>query len=65
MPRAGARLEHEQRLADLGEPVLTVPEPDVAMRWLAEAGWSVDDVHDVADGERDAPTGRLLVLAHR
>jgi methyltransferase (TIGR00027 family) len=60
-----AREEHEQRLADLGEPVLTVPERDVAMLWLAEAGWSVADVRDVADGDRDAPTGRLLVLARR
>ncbi len=59
-----ARLEHEQRLADLGEPVLTVPERDVAMRWLAEAGWSVDRTDDVAD-ENGAPTGLLLVLAHR
>jgi methyltransferase (TIGR00027 family) len=60
-----ARLEHEQRVADLGEPVLTVPEHDVAMGWLAGAGWSVDDVDDVGDGERGQRTGRLLVLAHR
>ena len=60
-----ARLEHEQRLADVGEPVLTVPERDVAMSWLAEAGWSVDDVDDVGDGPDGVRTGRLLVLAHR
>lgn len=60
-----ARTEHERRLAAAGEPVLTVPDRAVALRWLAEAGWSrqhVDEGAALAPGSR---SGRLLVRARR
>ncbi len=59
------RTKHEQRLAASGEAVLTVPEREVVLRWLAEPGWSlvhIDDVADLAPGTRP---GRLLVRARR
>ena len=43
-------LERRRRLAEMGEPVLTVPERDVALGWLAEAGWEATSVVDVAEG---------------
>lgn len=60
-----ARTEHERRLAASGEPVLTVPDRDDALAWLAEAGWSsprIDEVAELAPGTR---SGRLLVHARR
>jgi len=60
-----ARTEHERRLAASGEPVLTVPDRDTALAWLAEAGWSsphIDEVAELAPGTR---SGRLLVRARR
>ncbi|MGO9875930.1 MAG: class I SAM-dependent methyltransferase [Acidimicrobiia bacterium] len=59
------RTNHEQRLAESGETVLTVPDREVALRWLAEPGWAlvhIDDIADVAPGTRP---GRLLVRARR
>ncbi len=61
---ARVRLEHEQRLAESGEPVLTVPERDVALRWLSEAGWAAQSVVDIAELQVGTRPGRLLVLAH-
>jgi O-methyltransferase involved in polyketide biosynthesis len=55
-----ARLQHERELANSGEPVLTVPERDVALRWLAEARWKVESVVEVSG----ARPGRLLIVAH-
>jgi O-methyltransferase involved in polyketide biosynthesis len=37
--RGSERREHEERLARSGEPVLTVPDPETALRWVAESGW--------------------------
>lgn len=62
--QAEARRRHEQALAESGEPVLTVPDREVALRWLAEAGWIVDSVVDVADLQPSTSPGWLLVLAH-
>jgi methyltransferase (TIGR00027 family) len=60
------RRAHERRLADSGEPVLTVPEREVALGWLATAGWTVDQVLDPQSaGHPDARAGWLLVHAHR
>lgn len=56
-------LERRRRLAELGEPVLTVPERAVALRWLAEAGWDPTSVVDVAEQRPGARPGRLLVSA--
>ena len=58
-----ARVAHDARLAEAGEPVLTVPQRDVALRWLREAGWTITSVEDSAGGQRPEPSGRLLVLA--
>jgi methyltransferase (TIGR00027 family) len=53
-----ARRADEQRLADAGEAVLTVPSRDVGIGWLTEAGWVVESVADL-----DHRPGRLLVRA--
>jgi methyltransferase (TIGR00027 family) len=45
------------------EPVLTVPTRDVAMEWVAAAGWTVEHVDDVADFAPNTRRGRLLVRA--
>jgi O-methyltransferase involved in polyketide biosynthesis len=60
-----ARVAHEEALAESGEPVLTVPEREVALTWLAEGGWSVESVVDTADAMPGEPPGRLLVTARR
>lgn len=60
---AEARLAHERHLADRGEPVLTVPAREVALRWLGEAGWDVTSVVDIAELRPGSPEGRLLVRA--
>jgi methyltransferase (TIGR00027 family) len=52
------RLAAEQRLADAGEAVLTVPSREIALGWLGDAGWAV---HSVAD--LDHRPGRILVRA--
>jgi methyltransferase (TIGR00027 family) len=49
----------EDRLAAAGEAVLTVPPREVALGWIADAGWSVDEVDGIAG------RGRLLVHARR
>jgi methyltransferase (TIGR00027 family) len=59
------RTEQEQRLAASGEAVLTVPDRAVALRWLAEAGWSFEHLHDIADLAPGTRPGRLLVRARR
>jgi methyltransferase (TIGR00027 family) len=46
------------------EPVLTVPPRDVALEWVAAAGWTVESVVDVDGNPAGAPRGRLLVRAH-
>jgi methyltransferase (TIGR00027 family) len=53
----------EQALAESGEAVLTVPPADVALEWLATAGWRVDSVSDAGDAG-SGRRGRLLVRAH-
>lgn len=55
---AAARKADEQRLADNGEAVLTVPPREVALDWLTEAGWSITSVADF-----DCRPGPLLVRA--
>lgn len=60
-----ARAEHERRLAASGEPVLTVPDREVALQWLAEAGWSLQHVDEVAELALGSRPGRLLVRARR
>ncbi len=60
---AAARRQHERHLAERGEPVLTVPEREVALRWLAEAGWDVVSVVDIAELRPESQPGRLLVRA--
>jgi methyltransferase (TIGR00027 family) len=59
------RLAHERRLADEGEAVLTVPEASVALAWVAEAGWSVASVDDIATQMPIARRGYLLVRGAR
>jgi methyltransferase (TIGR00027 family) len=63
--RAASRRRREERLVASGEPVLTVPDREVALAWLAESGWTADSVLDVADAAPGTRPGRLLVLAHR
>jgi methyltransferase (TIGR00027 family) len=61
------RLAHagrEQRLAESGEPVLTVPERAVALEWLAESGWQLRGLDDLGAAPNARP-GRLLVRAER
>jgi methyltransferase (TIGR00027 family) len=53
------RRRHERRLAESGEPVLTVPPKDVALEWLTAAGWCVDEQLDV-----DGREGHMLIRAH-
>jgi methyltransferase (TIGR00027 family) len=55
---AAARRADEQRLADGGEAVLTVPARDVALDWLTDAWWRIDSVADLDDRP-----GRMLVRA--
>jgi len=55
---AAARRANDQRLADSGEAVLTVPAREVALDWLTDAGWSIGSVADL-----DNRPGRLLVRA--
>ena len=65
--QAEVRRTREERLAESGEAVLTVPPREVALRWLEAAGWTTDSVADLADLANlrpDAPPGRLLVRAH-
>jgi methyltransferase (TIGR00027 family) len=57
-----AHAAHEQRLAESGEPVLTVPERAVALEWLAEAGWKLRTLDDLGAAPNTRP-GRLLVRA--
>jgi O-methyltransferase involved in polyketide biosynthesis len=60
-PRAGED-ERRRALAEQGEPVLTVPERDVARQWVADAGWTVLSVSDGTDADPPSPH-RLLVRA--
>jgi methyltransferase (TIGR00027 family) len=60
---AERRRAHERALAESGEPVLTVPDRDTALRWLGDAGWTIDSVADVADTAPEVRPGRLLVRA--
>jgi methyltransferase (TIGR00027 family) len=53
-----ARRADEQRLADGGEAVLTVPPRAVALDWLTDAGWVIGSVADL-----DNRPGRMLVRA--
>jgi methyltransferase (TIGR00027 family) len=53
----------ERRIADAGEPVLTVPTRDTTLIWLSVAGWTNLDVQDVADLVPGTKPGRLLVRA--
>ena len=63
---ARRRRAHERRLADSGEPVLTVPDRETALGWLATAGWTVDEVVDPESADNPgARAGWLLVHAHR
>ena len=57
------RVARERQLADEGEAVLTVPEASVALGWVAEAGWSVSSVDDIATHAPGTRRGRLLVRA--
>jgi len=54
----------EHALAESGEAVLTVPPADVALEWLANAGWHVDSATDADADARSGRRGRLLVRAH-
>ncbi len=47
----------EEQLAHSGEAVLTVPPREIALGWIAGAGWTVLDINAVAG------RGRLLVRA--
>jgi O-methyltransferase involved in polyketide biosynthesis len=58
-----ANAEHEQRLAESGEAVLTVPERAVALHWLEDAGWALRTLDDVSKSA--GRPGRLLVRAER
>jgi methyltransferase (TIGR00027 family) len=62
-PRAGDD-ERRRALAEQGEPVLTVPERDIALRWVADAGWTVLSVSDGTEADPPSPY-RLLVRAGR
>jgi methyltransferase (TIGR00027 family) len=62
-PRAGED-ERRRALAEQGEPVLTVPERDLALEWVADAGWTVLNVSDGTDADPPSPY-RLLVRAVR
>jgi methyltransferase (TIGR00027 family) len=57
-------VERRQALAEQGEPVLTVPEREVALQWVADAGWTVVSVSDGSDADPPSPH-RLLVRAGR
>jgi len=59
------RAEREQRLAASGEPVLTVPDRDLALAWLADAGWTLERVDDGPDRQAGTWRSRLLVRARR
>ncbi len=62
-PRSGDD-ERRRALAEQGEPVLTVPPRDVALQWVADAGWTVLSTSDGADADPPSPH-RLLVRAAR
>ncbi len=62
-PRAGDD-ERRRALAAQGEPVLTVPTRDVALQWVADAGWTVLSVSDGTDANPPS-RHRLLVRARR
>jgi methyltransferase (TIGR00027 family) len=64
----GEREEQRRREAMLeqsGEPVLTVPDRDDALRWLAGAGWADLRVEPPVNDGIGTRRGRLLVLARR
>jgi methyltransferase (TIGR00027 family) len=52
------RRRHEERLAASGEPVLTVPDRETALAWVADTGWD-EDAAPVPD------TRRWLLLRRR
>lgn len=61
---AARDVERDRRLAVAGEAVLTVPPRDVALQWLADAGWSLVSITDAASPhEQAAGLGRLLACA--
>jgi len=60
-----ARLQREQELAKAGEPVLTVPTPEVALGWLESAGWKVQGTAEMNTWAPGMRPGRLLVTATR
>ena len=63
---ATGRGGHEDgRLAEIGAPGLTVPPRAVALAWLEEAGWTVEEVVDAADADPDAHPGHLVVTLGR
>jgi methyltransferase (TIGR00027 family) len=55
--------QRERFLAEAGEPVLTLPERDVALQWLGEAGWTVQNTDEVSGEAPGSKRGRLLVRA--
>jgi methyltransferase (TIGR00027 family) len=55
----------EEFLAEAGEAVLTVPPRAVALQWIADAGWKVEEVIDASHETQAARRGRLLVQARR
>jgi methyltransferase (TIGR00027 family) len=55
----------EEVLAEAGEAVLTVPPRAVALEWIADAGWNVDEVIEAAQETPGTRRGRLLVRARR
>jgi methyltransferase (TIGR00027 family) len=57
--------QRERILAEAGEPVLTLPERAVALQWLAEAGWTVQNTDEVSGDAPGSKRGRLLVRASR
>jgi hypothetical protein len=58
-------LAREEALADADEAVLTVPPRAVALGWIGDAGWKVDEVVDASQQTPAARRGRLLVRARR
>jgi methyltransferase (TIGR00027 family) len=56
--------ERRRALAQQGEPALTVPPRDVALQWVADAGWTVLSVSDGTNADPPSPH-RLLVRAVR
>jgi methyltransferase (TIGR00027 family) len=60
-----AEEQRQRALADIGEPVLTVPSRATALRWLEDAGWTIENIGEVADAAPATRRGRLLVAATR